>query len=232
MRKNTHMVRRSLTWAALGILIPLAGIAHPQTGPVIQSTRAMSMPTIDGTATANEWPVAAYPVEFRLPRGTVSGTLRTMWDANTVYLAVDVTHAPFANELDVILDEQANGVLDQGDPAYLAWASGAAQGFHYDARRRGFVQDRRDSGNDFLRASRIQGPTRTFEIAIPYDPYDGEDLNRAPAAWGSMGLALKLEAAGAAGQFDTWPTPGTRDPITRSPHLWSLLTFLPSTTPT
>lgn len=52
-----------------------------------------------------------------------------------------------------------------------------------------------------------------------------------------MRIALKIEHGGKPGQFDTWPTTGSRDPVTRNPHEWARLTFAPypfppATTPT
>lgn len=229
MMKVSHTVRRGLTWAVVGILIPLAGIAQ-SSRPSITVARVSNTPVIDGIIGSQEWTSAPYAVTFQLPRGTVRGSLWTMWDASKIYVAVEVGDAS-ASEIDVILDEDGDGTLTQGDPAYLFWANGRAQSFHYEVARRAFIQNAWNSGRDFARASRVRGAARVYEFAIPYDASNVNALNRAPGT-GPMGFALKYERTGAAGQFDTWPTTGVRDAITKSPDQWALLSFVPAPPPT
>lgn len=229
MRKTlTHRLAAAVTAGAL--LMPLAAAALTPV-PWLTSVKAVktaTAPTIDGTIGATEWRGLAVPVTFRLPGTTVTGTLQTMWDADHLYLAV-TTRDSIADagdrELDIAIDEDGDGRLETGDPAYLAWTNGRRQGFHYEHARRGFVLDRRERDADFAHATRRDGGDVTFEVSIPRDPRDWEDLDRALGINTWFRLALKYERAGVPGQYDTWPTPSVRDPLNRQPQHWALVTL-------
>lgn len=199
------------TAAAFLALAPLGASATP----ALTSAWTNTAPVIDGVRSANEWTGTATPLVFRWPGMTVRGVLWTQWRDGRLYLAADIDQGELANELDVVIDENNDGRLQTGEPAYLAWASGFSQQFSYDARRHGFAQDPRGTRREFRSASRRNGSARTFEYAIAIDPSQ------------PVRIALKLEHGGKPGQFDTWPTAGSRDPITRNPHEWARLTFTP-----
>jgi hypothetical protein len=207
-------------------------------------------PTIDGVFSPGEWADAsATIVEFRyLTDENLTGIFYAKYDPNNLYAALviaDQGDAEVEDEFWLEFDEAHTGTLSIGDAGVATWGNGTCLpfGFRGDSWYNGanWDNDTYDYG-DFLAAASINGDMHVWELAIPFDLGDMEDLDITPNPGRTIGLNLQyfdnttawdnLKNGNNDG-YDDWPDEGVEDDTPwRDPSRWASLTFGAAAVPT
>ena len=218
-------------------------------------------PTIDGVFSAGEWDDAsATPVEFLfLTDENLTGIFYTKYDASNLYAALvidDPDDAEEADEFWMEFDEGHTGNLDYGDSGVQVNGTGACEFWFfgsggYDWVLGDFWYNGSDWINDtidtcdFSAAGSITDDTHVWELAIPFDLGDVQDLDITPTPGKTIGLNLQYFdnttywQYGGGGYwsqdwgYDDWPDEFVEDYYPYfDPSLWANLTFGAAAVPT
>jgi len=201
------------------------------------------VPAIDGLVSAGEWDDAsATPVEFLyVTDENLTGMFYAKYDPSNLYVALvidDPGDAEVEDEFWLEFDEQHTGTLSLGDAGVAVLGNGTCLPFDFrgDSWYNGsdWANDMNDYG-DFVAAASINGDTHVWELAIPFDIGDMEDLDITPTPGKTIGLNLQYfdnntgwdgEYNGTNDGYDDWPDEGVEDDGPwRDPSRWANLTF-------
>ncbi len=195
------------------------------------------VPAINGVVSAGEWDDASStPVEFLyLTDENLTGIFYAKYDQNNLYVALvidDPDDAELEDEFWLEFDEAHTGTLSVGDSGVGVLGDGACW---WDFWYNGTDWDD-DTGDtcDFLAAASIDGDTHVWELAIPFDLGDMEDLDITPTPGMTIGLNLQYFDNNTFGGgfngyddgYDDWPDEGVEDDSPwMDPSQWANLTF-------
>jgi hypothetical protein len=238
-RKTVALLTAILTFSFCTVAALPASAHYP--GADIICPRTTVVPAIDGIFSAGEWADAsATTVEFcYLTDENLTGILYAKYDPSNLYVALVIADPSDAEVEDVFwleFDEAHTGTLSIGDAGVAILGNGTCLPFYGDAWYNGTAWDN-DTVDlcDFLAAASINGDTHVWELAIPFDLGDMEDLDITPKPGRAIGLNLQyfdnttawddLKNGNNDG-YDDWPDEGVEDDTPwRDPSRWASLTF-------
>jgi hypothetical protein len=242
MKRETLFLLTAILAFSFCAVASLPASAH-YPGADIICPRTMVVPAIDGVFSAGEWTDAsATPVEFRYRTDeNLTGIFYAKYDQNNLYVALvidDPGDAEVEDEFWLEFDEAHTGTLSIGDAGVATWGNGTCLpfGFRGDSWYNGadWDNDTYDYG-DFFAAASINGDTHVWELAIPFDLGDLEDLDITPTPGRTIGLNLQYFDNTTAGDglyngkndgYDDWPDERVEnDSPWRDPSRWASLTF-------
>jgi hypothetical protein len=221
---------------AISFLVVMPASAH-YPGAEINCPKTTLAPTIDGVFSPIEWDDASETtVEFRfLTDENLTGMFYTKYDSTNLYIALVINDPGDAEPADLFyleFDEGHTGTLSNGDSGVAVPGIGICyRDFWYNESDVFWKDDTTDTC-DFLFAATIDNDTHVWELAIPFDIVDMQDLDITPTPGKTIGLNLQYGDVNLL-TFDDWPDERVQDdrPYT-DPSLWANLTFGVAAAPT
>ena len=215
-------------------------------GAEINCPETTIAPTIDGVFSAGEWDDASVtPVEFLfLTDENLTGIFYTKYDPGSLYVALvinDPDDAETDDDFWLEFDEGHTGTLSDGDSGVAVFGNGTCWWDFWYNESYDWDDDTFDDC-DFLHAASIAGNTHVWELAIPFDVVDMEDLDITPTPGMTIGINLQYydNTTGGDGEYngeddgyDDWADEGVEDDSHyMNPSLWADLTFGAAASPT
>jgi hypothetical protein len=243
-KKSTGIIFAAIF--AISFLVVMPASAH-YPGADINCPETTMPPTIDGVISPGEWDDAsAIPVEFLfLTDENLTGIFYTKYNSSYLYVALVINDPDDAEPEDgfgLEFDEGHTGTRSDGDSGLAVLGDGTClMDFWYNETLGDWDIDTTDLC-DFSRAVSIDGDDEhVWELAIPFDIVDMQDLDITPTPGKTIGVNLQYYDNNCSGDgnyngltdgADDWPDEGVEDDSPYlNPYLWADLTFGSATVP-